>query len=76
MNSRQRRTFNRTQNHAITLYAIQYKKYSVLDEATQQAQKWCKKKCKGMYNTKHYWDKSIFTFQLEHDAVIFALKWL
>jgi hypothetical protein len=76
MNSRQRRIFNRTQNHVITLHSNQYKRFLEFDETIQRARQWCKKKCKGAHTTKHDWDKSIFTFQLERDAVIFALKWL
>lgn len=76
MNSKQRRKFNRTQNHTITVYANQFERYASFDEETIKARSWCKKKCKGTYYAKHDWDKTIFSFSLERDAVFFALKWL
>lgn len=76
MNSAQRRKFNRTQNHTITLKCEQYDRYVNFDNATVAARKWCKKNCKGAYNHSHDWNESVFTFQLQRDAVYFALKWL
>ena len=78
MNSAERRRLNRaTPNsvsiHATSLSGIAYFEY---DDRMDDAVRWCKKNCHRSYRVIRMWDNTEFKFELERDAVVFALNWV
>ena len=77
MNSKQRRNLTRKLKYHITLgfdpgnYNIEF------DDNVEKAIAWCKKKTSGFYtiDSDTYFEKVIFRFEKERDAMIFTLKW-
>ena len=77
MNSQQRRNLTRKLKYHITLgfdpgnYNLEF------DDNVDKAIAWCKKKTSGFYTIDgdSYFEKVIFKFEKERDAIIFTLKW-
>ena len=77
MNSKQRRSIARKSKYKITLefhpdhYTFEF------DDKVDKAISWCKKKCAGFYNidSNSFFEKVIFSFEKERDAIFFALKY-
>lgn len=76
MNSAQRRKLKREHPHVISLIASTSEKYFQHDERVMNAQKWCRRNCKGSWKTDSRWDHTEFKFANHKDATVFALKWL
>jgi hypothetical protein len=78
MNSKQRRSIVRKFKYKITLQFIPGHYDPVFDDNVDKAETWCKKKCAGLYkiDSESYFEKVIFSFEKERDAIFFALKWL
>jgi len=75
MNSQQRRQYKRKTEHAVTLH-IKEERYYYFDMRIEKAKKFCKRKCKGFWAHEADFNKVIFRFQKESDAVYFGLMWL
>jgi hypothetical protein len=77
MNSKQRRSISRKLKHKITLEFHPDHYYPEFDDKVEKGMIWCKKKCTGVYSVdvESYFEKVIFHFEKERDAIIFALKW-
>jgi hypothetical protein len=76
MNSAQRRKQKRGHPHIIIIRTQAVSTYYEHDEKIYNAEKWCKKKCKGSWRVETNWDCAEFKFSNHEDATIFALKWL
>lgn len=77
MNSKQRRNLTRKLKYHITL-EFEPGNYNIeFDDNVDKAIKWCKKKTSGFYtiDSDTYFEKVIFRFEKERDAIIFTLKW-
>ena len=77
MNSKQRRSISRKSKYKITLeFHPDYYSFE-FDDKVERGINWCKKKCTGFYSIddNSFYEKVIFTFEKEKDAVLFALKW-
>ena len=77
MNASQRRKSKRVHPYDMVMIVNGQKHYYEFDNDVEVASKWCKKKCKGSFIiNKNYYDKAVFKFANEKDAVIFGLKFL
>ena len=77
MNSKQRRSITRKLKYHITLGFTPGNYNLEFDENVDKAIAWCKKKTSGFYtiDSDSYFEKVIFNFEKERDAIIFTLKW-
>lgn len=75
MNASQRRQYKRKTEHSVTL-EIKEDRYYQFDLRIAKAKKFCKRKCKGFWTFESDWNKGIFKFQKERDAVYFGLMFL
>lgn len=76
MNSSQRRKLKRELPYSIYLEAEQGMPYFEHDDKVLDARHWCKRHTTGTHKVTTFWDKAVFNFSNEGDAVHFALKWL
>jgi hypothetical protein len=77
MNSQQRRNIARKLKYKITLeFHPDYYTFE-FDDRVEEGTNWCKKKCTGFYriDDDSFFEKVIFYFEKERDAIVFALKW-
>jgi hypothetical protein len=77
MNSKQRRSIARKLKYNITLEFHPDSYTSEFDVKITRGISWCKKKCTGVYSVddSSFYEKVIFSFEKERDAIFFALKW-
>ena len=77
MNASQRRKSKRVHPYDMVMIVNGQKHYYEFDNDVEVASKWCKKKCKGSFIINyHHYDKAVFKFANDKDAVIFGLKFL
>lgn len=76
MNASQRRKSKRVHPYVMVMIINGEKYYYEFDNNVEVATKWCKKKCKGSFIFRTYFDRAVFKFANEKDAVIFGLKFL
>ena len=77
MNSKQRRNLTRKLKYHITLGFDSEKYIPAFDDHIDRAIKWCRSKTTGAYTVdiESFYEKVIFSFEKECDAIIFTLKW-
>jgi hypothetical protein len=77
MNSKQRRNLTRKLKYHITMGFDPENYIPAFDDNVDRAIKWCRKKTTGAYNVdiESFYEKVIFSFEKERDAIIFTLKW-
>lgn len=77
MNALQRRRTRREHPYVMVMTVSNEKNYYEFDNNVEVASKWCKKKCKGSsIVNKNFYDRAVFRFTNDKDAVIFGLKFL
>ena len=77
MNALQRRKNRREHPYVMVMTVSNEKNYYEFDNKVEVARKWCKKKCKGNSIVDiNYYDRAVFKFANDKDAVIFGLKFL
>jgi len=77
MNSKQRRSIARKLKYHITMGFDPENYIPAFDDNVYKAISWCRKKTTGAYHidSDTYFEKVIFRFEKERDAIIFTLKW-
>jgi hypothetical protein len=76
MNAKMRRRTRREHPYTMTMI-VSNERYYEFDNSVDDAVKWCKKNCKDSFFTnKNFYDRAVFKFANDKDAVIFGLKFL
>lgn len=76
MNSKQRRAVTRKLKHTVTMYMDGQERYFHFDHKVYRAGEWCRFNCRGMWCSTHQYNNSVFKFEEEKEAMLFALLWL